>query len=805
MLTDIAAIFCLAYIVGLLFTGFPGTVAGIPLGAIVLLFSGVAIAFLIRRIWRTAPRAWVWLTAGLIGVVASLYFQIRIPQPSPTDICHWIPDQVAQTGSRSGCESSPQAKVGKAVLQGKVMTAPRLTRSDRLQFELTVTQLQPLQDQPPQTSTPLSSALPHPAPPDSQSVTGRVYVTLPRSAGEQLYPGLPITITGSLYKPKPANNPGGFDFAQYLAQQGIFAGLNGTQLIYPAQAKPAPPLFWRIRQRIVQTQEFGLGSPEGALVSAMVMGKTAVDVPYRIQDQFKQTGLAHALAASGAQVSLLVGVILTLTQRCSSKVRLGLGTGILILYVGLTGIEPSVLRAGIMGFVALVALTAERKVKPLGSLLLTATILLLIDPAWIFDLGFQLSFLATLGLLVTVPVLTKWLDWLPSAITPMFAVPIAAYIWTSPLLLWFTGVVSPYSILVNVLVSPLIAIISIGGMISAVAALVHPAVGSVLAWVLYWPTHLFLKIAEMGSQLPGNIVAVGTITPLQVGLLYGLILLVWQWRRLHAYWWLVMFVGLSLVAVPAGYSAANQSQITVLATTNQPVLVVQAKGRTGLVHAGNPKDVQFTLLPFLQKQGVNQLNWAVAPSLNADETLAWQQIVAAKPIDLFYSSPDSGSTISTAAADQTSSEDPTATPVQQYKSLLSQVKAKQGVALPLSIGHQIQLGSTTIEAINAKPDIFRIQIDQQTWLWFDGVPALNRQPALVQRLGPVDAIGWSGKALSPKLLEQLNPKVAILYGDAIDPKTQQWLSQHHVTLHSIAQQGAIQWQPTGLTTVGSMD
>lgn len=804
MLTDIAAIFCLAYIVGLLFTGFPGTFAGIPLGAIVLLLSGVAIAFSIRRVWRSAPKAWVWLAAGLIGVAASLYFQMRIPQPSPTDICHWIPDQVAQTTSSPGCESSPLARSAKAQLQGKVMTTPRLTRSDRLRFEFAVTQLQPLQAQSP-PSTPSSAALLHSAPLAPQAVTGTVYVTLPRSAGEQLYPGLPVTITGSLYKPSPANNPGGFDFAQYLAQQGIFAGLNGTHLTYPIQTKPAPPLFWAIRQRIVQTQDFGLGSPEGALVSAMVMGKTAVDVPYSIQDQFKQTGLAHALAASGAQVSLLVGVILTLTQRCSSQLRLGLGTGILILYVGLTGVEPSVLRAGIMGFVALIALTAERKVKPLGSLLLTATILLLIHPDWIWNLGFQLSFLATLGLLVTVPVLTKWLDWLPSAITPMFAVPIAAYLWTLPLMLWFTGVLSPYSILVNILVSPLIAIISIGGMISAVAALIHPGIGSFLAWILYWPTHLFLKIAEIGSQLPGNIFAVGTITPLQVGLLYGLILLVWQWRRLHAYWWLAAFAGLSLVAVPAGYTAVNQSQITVLATTNQPVLVVQAKGRTGLVHAGDPKDVQFTVVPFLQKQGVNQLNWAVAPSLNADETLAWQQIVAAKPIDLFYSSLDSGSTISAAPDAQTSPGEPTANPIQPYPALLNQVKAKQGVALPLSIGHKIQLGSITIEAINAKPDIFRLQVDQQTWLWFDGVPALKRQPTLAQRLGPVDAIGWSGKALSPQLLERLNPNVAILFGDTLDPQTQQWLSQHHVSLHSIAQQGAIQWKPTGFVNMGSVD
>lgn len=768
-----AAIFCLAYVLGLLLTGISGTLAGMPFGAIGMLVAGVVLAFSIRRVWRAAPRAWVWLAASLVGMAAVLHFQLRLPQPNSTDICHFVPAPASVTNRADGCAPSSLAKSGNTQVTGKLISAPRLTRSNRLQFELAAAQLQ-------------ANQVDHPQP-----VTGSLYVTVPATAGEQLYPGLTVIVEGSLYRPKPAANPGGFDFANYLAQQGIFAGLNGTRVFYPVAAKPTPPIFWTMRQRIVQAQTFRLGRGEGGLLSAMVMGKRAVDVPYEIQDQFKQTGLAHALAASGAQVSLLLGVILALTRRFSTQVQFGLGAATLLGYIGLTGIEASVLRAGIMGGVTLLALTINRKVKPVGSLIIAATALLLFNPLWIWDLGFQLSFLATLGLLVTVPIVSKGLDWLPSAVVPMVAVPIAAYLWTMPLMLFVFGVISPYSILVNILVSPLIALISLGGMISAVVALLHPGGGSLLAWLLYVPTHLLIKIAEVGSQLPGNTFAVGTINAVQVWLIYGLIVLVWQWQRLHRYWWLAGLLSLGLVMVPVGYAAANRAQVTVLATSEKPVLVVQNKGTTGLIHSGDTKDVQFTVLPFLQKQGINQLDWAVAPSLKANEIEAWQKITASKPINIFYSSLMSNQNVSN-QTHKTSSTNFT----QAYTKLLAQVKQQQGVALSLSLNHRMQLGSATITQIYTKPDILQMHFNEQTWLWLNGVPSLKRQADLVRRLPKSDVIGWSGQALSPQLLEQLQPKAAIVVGDAIDPITQQWLIQRRVKMYSMTH-GAIQWTPKG--------
>jgi competence protein ComEC len=775
---EAAAILCGAYLLGLLLTGISGTVAGMPLGAIVSLISGMAIAFLQRRVWRSHLPASLWLVAGFIGFGAGLYFHLRLPQPSATDLCHFV--QSDQVERSVPCSASAMAQSAEVPLRitGQVASAPRLTRSQRLQFELTATQISPAPQ--PQPNSSAQTLKPTP-------VSSKVYVTIPPIAGEQLYPGLTITVSGTLYRPKPAANPGGFDFEQYLRQQGIFTGLNGDQVEYPSGPKPSPPLLWSVRQRIVQVQERGLGSPTGALVSAMVMGKGAVQVPELVQTQFKRTGLAHALAASGTQVSLLVGVVMACTQRFSGRLRAGIGLGLIVFYIGLTGIEASVLRAGVMGAFALMALAFDRKLKPLGCLLLAATLLLLYNPVWIFDIGFQLSFLATLGLLVTVPSLTAWFDWMPSTLSPLFTVPIAAYLWTLPLQLHLFGLVSPYSIPVNILAGLLITVISIGGMVSAVAALIHPWLGSTSAWLLSYPAQALLKIAETGSQLPGNRLALGNIAIWQVLLIYGLILIIWRCSKLHRYWWIGLAVGLGTVLLPIGYQTANLTQVTVLATADRPVLVVQDQGHTGLIHSGSIKDIDFTVLPFLQQQGVNQLDWAIAPSLRSSEISAWSQLLTQTPINLFYSSPAEPAV---ALVSQPRSSDPPST---VYQDLLHQVKAHRGIALPLPLSRPLKLGATTVEYTFTKPDILTLQVQNQTWLWLNGVPALKRQVDLSRRIVPAQVIGWSGKPISPELLSRLHPQVAILYGPSIDPATEQWMQQHQVKIHMLREMGALQW------------
>ncbi|MGK7871989.1 MAG: ComEC/Rec2 family competence protein [Xenococcaceae cyanobacterium] len=755
-------ILCLAYVIGLLSTeiwGFPNpnpswqqwTAIATGLG-----LSSIFAAMVVPRFWRTGPRWRLWLSAGLVALLAAVYFQVRVPQPDVNDI--------SQRFAAVEVNSSSQL----VTVEGKVLNQPRLTPSQRVRFWFEAKQLNDAEGKEEAAG--------------SQSVTGKLYVTLPLLQGTGLYPGQKLAVTGILYQPKPASNPGAFDFQAYLARQGAFASLKGLRVIFEDEGQGQPWGLWRLRQRIIRAQVRWLGSPAGPLVSSMVLGRRAVDLPKDIHDQFMQAGLAHMLAASGFHVSLLLGVVLVLLKRFFWLSQLIIGLSTLVLYIGLTGVQPSVMRAGFMGVGVLIGLVMERKVRPLGALLLTATILLLWNPLWIWDLGFGLSFLATLGLIVTVPALQKRLDWLPLAIATVVAIPIAASLWTLPLLMHLFPVVATYSIPVNIVTAPFTALISLGGMISALVALIWPLAGSAIAWLLYYPTHLLIGMVKFFTMLPGSSFAVGRI-PLELLLfIYGLIFLVWLSKWWQRRWQLVGLFAVTLVVVFIWYSQLTLVQVTVLAAKGEPVLVIQDRGKVTLVNSGEADTTRYTVLPFLAEQGINKIDCAVALESESSGFSGWSEISASLPVKSFFRH----------------------LAVQPVDSEGDWVEAPQGEYQPLSMDETVSVGSTAIKLISAEPPVLQLQILDLTWfLLASSQPVKGNEVAIPEYLQEQESnftpqvLLWSGRSLRTEWLEALEPMVAIASSSTVEKNTRQQLQEKQIQLYWTGRDGAIQWTPKG--------
>lgn len=764
------ALLSLAYILGLLSTAILGlpspTISWQEYGLLAagICILGIVSAIALPKFWRTGPPSRLWLIAAIITALAPFYFQARTPQPASNDISQFI-------RSNSG---NVQEQV--VTIQGKVDSVPRLTRSSKGQFWLEAKQLSEVE------SSENNGAV-------TKSVTGKLYVTVPLLQATGLYPGETVAVTGVLYKPKPALNPGAFDFSVYLAKGGAFAGFSGRQVSSFDEQRDNRWGRWAWQQRITRSQLNWLGSPRGQLVTSMVLGSQAVDIPFDIRDQFVKAGLSHILAASGTQVSLILGCILMLTKRFSIKTQLVFGTGALIVFVGLTGVQPSVLRATIMGFGALVALLTQRKVKPLGSLLVAATCLLIFNPLWIWDLGFQLSFLATLGLLVTVPPLTKSLDWLPPTIAFLITIPLAASLWTLPLQLYVFGMVAPYSAIANIISAPLISIISIGGFISALAAVIYSNAGSAIAWLLDYPTQILIGIVQLFNQLPGSAVAVGTISGVQLFLLYGLIGILSVNKHWQRRWWIVGLVAVSLVALPVWQTKMAQFRVTILAAAQEQVLIIQDQGQVTLVNSGEADTASFTVLPFLQKQGVNQINWAVAVDSQPRLRTGWLQMLGSLQITTFYDVADAK-----LSAKDDKAKDVTTAPTTISKAIQNQ----QGTYQPLSTGQTLSVGSTSIELINVEPPILQLKIRGQNWLLLGSVkPDAQAQFLKMGNISPVQVLWWSGERLMPELLEALKPKVAIASSNSVDLETAKLIRNAKIPLYWTGRDGAVQWTTRG--------
>ena len=719
---------------------------------------GIALAVIVPALWRSGPRSWVWLGAGAIAVIAAVYCQVRTPYPGPTDISHKLA-QPSASGER-------QEQL--VTLQGRLLSVPRLTRSQQAQFWMQARRLSEVEGQD-------GPAV------QGQQATGKVYVTLPLLRSTGLQPGQVLSVTGALYRPKPAANPGGFDFKQYLERKGSFAGLRGQQIRLPDEVKQQQWGVQALRDRIIKAQLRWLGSPHGLLVSSMVMGRRVVDLPYAVRDRFISTGLAHTLAASGFHVSLILGMVLVLTRQFPKRMQFGAGLSALLLFVGLTGFHPSVARAALMGFGGLLALLSERAVKPLGSLFLVAIILLIVNPLWIWDLGFQLSFLATLGLIVTVPPLQTRLDFLPTPIAVAIAVPLAATLWTLPLQLYMFGAVAPYSILANIVTIPLVIVLSLGGAISAIAALIWPFLGSVLALPLRVPAEWLLTLVQSLNQLPGTTISIGAIHLTQLILLYGLICLVWwanpRWQRR---WWLAGLLAVMLVAVPAWRTNAVLDRVTVLATPEEPVLVVQQKGKVALLNSGNETTAKFVVLPFLQKQGISRIEWAIATDIQRDAKEGWHEILETLPIDDLYDASTQGKL---GAGSQL---------------VLQSLQSHQGQYQPLAIGKTVEVGELQCKLLQRNPSVLELRLRDRIWLVLGALkPEEQTKLAITDRLPPVDVLWWTGGALQPELVSALNPKVAIASAPAIASEARDVLQKTKTKLYWTGQHGSIHMSAAG--------
>ncbi|MGF1542436.1 MAG: ComEC/Rec2 family competence protein [Pleurocapsa sp.] len=714
-------IFCLAYICGLWLAnlgidgGYGGNWLYLILVAVGTTTLALAIALVSSHLTQTrSPKGWFWLSAAIVTILAVVYFQLRLPQAGVNDISYSVAE-----------------KNQVVTVAGKVLTEPRLTASHKLKFWLASQRV------------------------DRDSVSGKLYVTVPLLQGTGIYPGELLQVRGILYLPPAAKNPGGFDFQAYLARQGTFAALKGLEVIVDSDRSSSWG-WWQLRRRILRSHLQGLGSPRGQLVSSMVLGRRAVDLSRELGDRFIEAGLAHTLAASGFHVSLLLGIILKLTKNLTGKLQLILGLGTLLTYIGLTGLQPSVFRAGLMGAAVLVAIALETKVKPLGSLLLAATILLLFNPLWIGDLGFQLSFLATLGLIVTLPTLQQKLDWLPPGISSLIAVPIAASVWVLPLLSYVFNTVALYSIPLNIICTPLIVVISLGGMISALAALIFPAVGSAIAFILFYPTALLIYLVNLFTSLPGNTVAIGQISLATVLIVYALLIAVWLNKWFKNHWQLVSLVAIALITIPNVYNRFNLLRVDILAVQPQPVIVIQDRGKVILIDSGDNNTARYTVLPFLATQGINHIDYGVAFNVKSDLTTPWSQMGDRRPLKSFP--PTKTTSVNTE---------------------------------PQIVTHSIKIW------LDAQDSRLKLQIQDRTWLIL-GQGAVNT-PELAEyiRQHHLDhqlfILLWSGDSAIANWLNLLHPQVAIATNYPVDNEILSLLQQKNIVFYHLQQEGAISW------------
>lgn len=326
-----------------------------------------------------------------------------------------------------------------------------------------------------------------------------------------LQQGWRVRASGALRLLQPAPHPLLAGPAERLAGQGVRTRLQVEQL--QVLERPATPVL-ELRRRIAERLIAAAGADRGGLLAALVLGSAVVPVPMEVRDSFRVAGLSHALAASGFHLTVLLGVVSALGRPLGRSARLALAAVAILGFLLLAGPQGSVVRAVLMGAVALLALEFGRRARPIPLLLSTVVVMLMIQPSWLQDVGFQLSVVATAGLLITATPLEQAIaSMLPagregrpgpwrSGLAPAVAVPLAASLWTLPLQLLHFGVVPVYAVPANLAAGPLLTPLTLAAMLLSLVAVLLPALLPLLVVIVDPLARLLLAIAQLFAGLP---------------------------------------------------------------------------------------------------------------------------------------------------------------------------------------------------------------------------------------------------------------------------------------------------------------
>ncbi|MFV0458544.1 MAG: ComEC/Rec2 family competence protein [Actinomycetales bacterium] len=247
--------------------------------------------------------------------------------------------------------------------------------------------------------------------------------------------------------------------------------------------------------------------PEGpaGLLPGLVVGDTSA-LPADLEADMRTTGLTHLTAVSGTNITIVVGAVLGVLSVLGVRrwVRFVGAAVALVGFVVLVGPEPSVLRAGVMGVVGLVALLVARPGAGLPPLCVAVGLLVVADPWLSRAAGFGLSVAATAGLLILGPPLADVLARvLPRWVALALAVPVAAQLAVGPLLVVLDPRIPVYSVVANLLVEPAVAPVTVLGVAAAAVSVVSVPVAQVLVWVAGWPLRWVGGVAGFLAGLPG--------------------------------------------------------------------------------------------------------------------------------------------------------------------------------------------------------------------------------------------------------------------------------------------------------------
>jgi competence protein ComEC len=318
--------------------------------------------------------------------------------------------------------------------------------------------------------------------------------------------GQALTVKGKLTRPE---NTGDFDYISYLAKDGISAQMSFPEygvpvgLRVPWHVRLRVPLF-AARDALNASLARSVGGDEAAYMGGILLGTRGTLDP-ALADAFSATGTSHVLAVSGYNITIVAGVLMYALAWAGRTRAYWLTVAGIVLFAVLTGASASVVRAALMGIIALTAVHMGRRGNAGIAILVAAAAMTAVNPALLrWDAGFQLSFLAVLGIVYLEPLIApsvlRAVRWKPLA--SMVSTTIAAQLAVLPLILFSFGNFAVYALPVNLVVLGLVPVAMALGFAAGTAGLVLAPLGAFVGQAAWLVAAVQLSVIRFAAALP---------------------------------------------------------------------------------------------------------------------------------------------------------------------------------------------------------------------------------------------------------------------------------------------------------------
>jgi len=614
--------------------------------------------------------------------------------------------------------------------------------------------------------------------------SGLMLVRVP--AHETYEYGQRVRVRGKLKTPPEDEE---FSYRDYLAREGVYSYMSIAEVttLPGNDGDNFKTALYKLKSNLLQNTYRLFNDPEASLLAGILFG-VDTGLTRDLQNAFKNTGTAHIIAISGFNMAIIAGIFFSIFKNIFGE-RFGAIFAILgiIFYTLLVGAEAAVVRAAFMGSISLLARQLGRRNDGMNALAIVALVMAIINPLVLWDVGFQLSFFATLGLILYAEPFSNFTGnliaklskhdtgTLTNIINDNVVLTFAAQLTTIPIMAYHFKRISLISFIANPFILPVQPAVMIASGLAVFTSLVIYPLGQLMAWVA-WPFATYtIHMVELFDRVPHGTINLGDSSIWLVASFYiALLSVTFNWPRLKEWFnslagslravaltasLTLMFVCVIVVWRASATTGDGQLHITFLDVGSADAVLIQTpEGGNVLINGGQStselSDELGRRLPFFSRK----LDWLIVASTQEDQLAALPRVMERYPPENILWSGNVQASFSAQTLD----------------------KFFAGKGIPVSraeTGQRLELGDGSfieVQAAGPRGSVLLIQYGN-----FRALLPIGLSDGMLEELeygnviGKVDVflLADSGYAPSnpPDVVENLNPELVVLSVSAGDP------------------------------------